>query len=53
MSYVGRMDDMGFTAVAESAIGYLDERWGRPVAWAMALTVIVLAIAIVALVMFR
>ncbi len=38
------MDDVGFMALAESAISYVDGRYGRPFAWALAFGVTLLAI---------
>ncbi len=47
------MDDVGFMALAERAISYVDERWGRPFAWAVAVAVIVLPIGVVTLVLLQ
>lgn len=47
------MDDVGFMALAESAISYVDERWGRLFAWALALGVTVLPIGIIAIVLLQ
>lgn len=47
------MDDVGSMALAESAISYVEERWGRPLAWALALGVTVLPIGIIAFILLR
>ena len=38
------MDDSSFLGLAEAAIGYVDERYGRAAAWFTALFVIALPI---------
>ena len=47
------MDDVGFKALAESAIEYVDERWGRPFAWALASAVTLLPIGILTFFLLR
>ena len=41
------MNDTGFLALADSAISYVDETWGRLAAWALALSVTVLPIGVI------
>lgn len=47
------MDDVGIIALAESAIRFVDERWGRSIAWVLALAVVALPTAIIALVLLH
>lgn len=44
------MDDVGFMALAENLIRYIDEKYGRAAAWAMGLAVMIapITLAIVA-----
>lgn len=41
------MDDVGFMALAENAVRYVDERFGRVAAWLFAAAVAGVAIALV------
>ena len=46
------MDDVGLFALAENSLRFVDERWGRPFAWALALVMLVLPISAVTYLLF-
>lgn len=47
------MNDVGFMALVEDVISYVDERFGRSFAWALALSVTALPTGVLAFMLIR